>query len=101
MRAQTKMGRPMRRERHASLARTLLVLGTSLVALSGARICRADAPPPPPDDVMVEARKQFQAGVNLLDDPDGARYEDAYLAFRKAYELSRSPKVLGNIGYCA
>lgn len=50
---------------------------------------------------MSEARKQFQAGVNLLDDPDGAKYEEAYHAFKKAYELSRSPKVLGNIGFCA
>ena len=46
---------------------------------------------------MSEARKQFQAGVNLLDDPDGAKYEEAYHAFKNAYELSRSPKVLGNI----
>jgi hypothetical protein len=53
------------------------------------------------DDKMVEARKQFQAGVNLLEDPEGAQYEQAYNAFRKAFELSRSPKVLGNIGFCA
>ncbi|WP_394831480.1 hypothetical protein LVJ94_33710 [Pendulispora rubella] len=52
-------------------------------------------------DSTAEARKQFQAGVNLLDDPDGARYEEALFAFRKAYELSRSPKILGNIGFCA
>ncbi|WP_394842119.1 hypothetical protein LZC95_34205 [Pendulispora brunnea] len=52
-------------------------------------------------DATAEARKQFQAGVNLLDDPEGARYEEALFAFRKAYELSRSPKILGNIGFCA
>jgi hypothetical protein len=50
---------------------------------------------------MAEARRQFQAGVNLLDDPDGARYEEAYHAFQKAYALSKSPKVLGNIGFCS
>lgn len=50
---------------------------------------------------MAEARKQFQAGVNLLDDPDGAKYEEAYDAFRKAFDLSGSPKVLGNLGFCA
>lgn len=50
---------------------------------------------------MAEARKQFQAGVNLLEDPDGAKYEEAYSAFKKAYALSLSPKVLGNIGFCA
>lgn len=56
---------------------------------------------PAASDPMAEARKHFSAGVSLLDDPDGARYEDAYHAFKKAYELSRSPKVLGNIGFCA
>src|SRR5688500_5916327 len=50
---------------------------------------------------IVEARKQFTAGVNLLDDPDGAKYEEAYHAFKKAYALSRNVKVLGNIGFCA
>jgi hypothetical protein len=83
-----------------------LALGFGLAALGGPNVCRAEeavpaASSPPSDDVMAEARKQFQAGVNLLDDPDGARYEDAYHAFRKAYELSRSSKVLGNIGFCA
>lgn len=47
------------------------------------------------------ARVQFRAGVALLEDPEGAKYEQAYRAFKKAYELSRSPKVLGNVGFCA
>jgi hypothetical protein len=55
----------------------------------------------PADEKMAEARKQFDAGVALLDDPDGAKYEEAYRAFKKVYELIRSPKVLGNIGFCA
>jgi len=50
---------------------------------------------------MAEARKHFQAGVNLLDDPEGAKYEEAYSAFKKAYELWQSPRVLGNLGFCA
>lgn len=50
---------------------------------------------------MAEARRQFDAGVALLDDPDGAKYEEAYRAFKKVYELIKSPKVLGNIGFCA
>lgn len=53
------------------------------------------------DEALAEAKKQFRAGVNLLDDPDGAKYEEAYHAFKKAYALSHSPKVLGNIGFCA
>ncbi|MDP9000073.1 MAG: hypothetical protein M3O46_08180 [Myxococcota bacterium] len=54
-------------------------------------------------DVSInpEARKYFQAGVNFLQDPDGARYEDAYREFEAAYASSPSPKILGNIGYCA
>jgi len=55
------------------------------------------------DDVVItdEARKHFQTGVDLLDDPDGARNEEAYRAFKAAYAASPSPKILGNIGLCA
>ncbi len=53
------------------------------------------------DSINEEARKHFSAGVSLLQDPDGARYEDAYREFEAAYAASLSPKVLGNIGYCA
>jgi hypothetical protein len=53
------------------------------------------------EEQMVDARRQFEAGVSLLEDPDGAKYEEAYRAFKKAYELSHSPKVLGNIAFCA
>ena len=83
-------------------------LAVLLVGLSSAPLARADEPTAAPaapaavsDEEMAEARKQFQAGVNLLEDPDGAKYEEAYHAFRKAYELSQSPKVLGNVGFCA
>ena len=82
-----------------------LAFGATLAALTCASpVVRADEPTPAPaadDPQMAEARRQFQAGVNLLDDPDGARYEEAYHAFLKAYELSKSPKVLGNIGFCS
>jgi hypothetical protein len=53
------------------------------------------------DSIPEDARKHFAAGVSLLQDPDGARYEDAYREFEAAYSISLSPKVLGNIGYCA
>jgi hypothetical protein len=61
----------------------------------------APAPAPATDAAMIEGRKHFLAGVSLIEDPDGARYEEAYHAFQKAYALSRSPKVLGNIGLCS
>lgn len=80
-----------------------LAFGAALAAMTGVSPAAADEPPTPEaeDPQMAEARRQFQAGVNLLDDPDGARYEEAYHAFKKAYELSKSPKVLGNIGFCS
>jgi hypothetical protein len=48
-----------------------------------------------------EAKRAFNAGVILLKDPDGAKYEDALTQFSKAYRLSKSWKVLGNIGLCS
>lgn len=48
-----------------------------------------------------EARSHFNAGVQLLQDPEGARVEEAYREFKTAYSLSSSPKILGNMGYCA
>jgi hypothetical protein len=48
-----------------------------------------------------EAKRAFSAGVILLKDPDGAKYEDALAQFNKAYRLSGSWKVLGNIGLCS
>jgi hypothetical protein len=48
-----------------------------------------------------EARRHFAAGVSYLEDQEGERFEDAYGEFKKAYEISHSPKVLGNLGLCA
>jgi hypothetical protein len=53
------------------------------------------------DSINDDARRHFNAGVSLLQDPDGARYEDAYREFEAAFAASLSPKILGNIGYCA
>lgn len=72
-----------------------LVRGCLLVGLLGA------APALGEETISEEARRQFRAGVSLLEDPDGARYEEAYSAFRAAYAISPSPKILGNIGLCA
>lgn len=53
------------------------------------------------EDVGELARRHFQAGVAYLQDPDGARYEEAYIEFSAAFAASGSPKVLGNLGLCA
>jgi hypothetical protein len=71
-------------------------------ALSGALLAGAALAPPalaaPADD---EARRHFRAGVNLLEDPEGARYEEAYQEFKTAYEIAQEPKILGNVALCA
>lgn len=63
----------------------------------------ADGPAPraamPP--ISDEARQHFQAGVSLLQDPEGERVEEAYREFKTAHDISGSPKILGNMGFCA
>lgn len=51
--------------------------------------------------ISDQARARFQAGVQLLQDPDGARYEEAYEEFKAAYADSPSWKILGNLALCA
>ena len=51
--------------------------------------------------ISDEARAHFSVGVNLLQDPDGARYEEAYREFKEAYAKSPSWKILGNLGISA
>ena len=52
-------------------------------------------------EITERARAHFKAGVALLQDPDGARYEDAYREFKAAYAESASWKILGNLGLAA
>lgn len=51
--------------------------------------------------VSAEAQEHFNAGVSFLQDPDGARYEEAYREFKAAYAASPSWKILGNLGIAA
>jgi hypothetical protein len=51
--------------------------------------------------ISEEARRRFSAGVSLLKDPEGPRYEEAYREFTAAYAASPSYKILGNLGLCA
>jgi hypothetical protein len=53
------------------------------------------------DPISSEARDHFKAGVSFLEDPAGPKYEQAYRAFKAAYRVSPSPKILGNLGLCA
>lgn len=51
--------------------------------------------------ISEQAKQHFNAGVALLQDPEGEKVEEAYRQFRTAYDLSGSPKILGNMGFCA
>jgi hypothetical protein len=50
---------------------------------------------------MEEGKRAFKAGVLFLQDPDGAKYDEALVEFRRAYKALGTWKVLGNVGLCA
>jgi hypothetical protein len=50
---------------------------------------------------LQEGKKAFTAGVVFLQDPDGAKYDEAFTQFKKAYALTGNWKVLGNLGLCS
>lgn len=76
------------------IAALSLVTLLALVSLapSGARAQE------PTEAMDVEARALFEAGTTAFDD---ARYADALEHFRRAYELSRRPGLLYNVGIAA
>jgi len=55
------------------------------------------APPSIRDELSPEARKDWDAARELY---DAADYRSALVHFEKAYELSKNPRVLFNIGVC-
>lgn len=83
---------------------TGLALGAALIfSAAGAAADPAPTQAAPSEPVVVsdKARARFEAGVQLLQDPDGARYEEAYEEFKAAYADSPSWKILGNLALCA
>jgi hypothetical protein len=79
-----------------SVMKRILSLGCLCSALALSAVVHAQ-------DVAItdDAREHFSAGVSFMQDPDGARYEEAYREFRRAYEISPSWKILGNLGIAA
>jgi hypothetical protein len=74
----------------------LLASGLLLLSLFGATTAfGAD------DAAEKEAEKHFAAGLAYVDDPAGAKLEEAYREFHAAYVLVPSYKIYSNIGYCA
>jgi tetratricopeptide (TPR) repeat protein len=51
--------------------------------------------------VTEKAREHFKAGLEYLEEPTGAKYEEAYREFHSAYAESPSYKILNNIALCA
>src|SRR4051812_17202184 len=85
-----------------------LAVLTAAILLSGSRQAGATEPPasaPSPaaaaPAISEQAKQHFNAGVALLQDPEGEKVEEAYRQFRTAYDLSGSAKILGNMGFCA
>ncbi len=71
-----------------------LLLVTLLATLSGPGTSRRRAH-------QRRGARHFNAGVNLIQDPDGPRYEEAYREFKAAYAAAPSWKILGNLGIAA
>lgn len=73
------------------------------LAFAALVFCTLHASPAAAEDAAIsdEAKRHFKAGVALLQDPDGEKVEEAYREFKAAYQMSQSPKILGNMGFCA
>ena len=84
----------------STLQKSIIALATACALTTLAAPAAAS---PKEEEVTVgdDARRHFTAGVALLQDPDGTRWEDAFLEFKAAFAASPSPKILGNIGLCA
>jgi hypothetical protein len=89
-----------------SAARSLRLvtsLGAVLLSMAAGSPTAHAAPKDSAQTVQItdKARELFRTGVTLLQDPDGARNEDAYQQFKAAYAESPSWKILGNLGVTA
>lgn len=82
-----------------SLSAVLLSMapGSAMGQTAGKNSARAA----PTVQITEKARELFRTGVMLLQDPDGARYEEAYQQFKSAYAESPSWKIQGNLGVAA
>jgi hypothetical protein len=81
----------------ASLAALVSLLAFAVEARAQ---CLTPKDKPFPVDIE-DAKTHMAAGVSFMQDPEGARYEEAYPEFRTAYELSGSLNALQNLAICA
>ncbi len=94
--------------RSLTAAAMVAVLGSPVVARAQDAPAPTTASPAPKAEspaasaeISDEAKQHFRAGVALLQDPEGEKVEEAYREFKTAFDLSGSPKILGNMGFCA
>jgi hypothetical protein len=97
-----RSSRPVTRRAVQSL-RLVTSLSALLLSLAAGSATAQAAPTNSAKTVQIteKARELFRTGVTLLQDPDGARYEEAYQQFKAAYAESPSWKILGNLGVTA
>lgn len=84
------------------IVRVVLAVSVGLVwwMASGSALAQGECNSNPSDYQKSQALESMGAGVAFIQDPDGARYEDAYPQFKKAYELSCSVNALQNLALC-
>ena len=92
-----RAARPLSLRLVTSLSAVLL----SMASATAHAAPKGSAPAAQTVQITEKARELFGTGVRLLQDPDGARYEEAYQQFKAAYAESPSWKILGNLGFSA
>src|SRR6188768_1489126 len=98
-RVTTRAAQPLSLGLVTSLSAVLLAMATGSATAQAAP--KGSAPAAQTVQITEKARELFGTGVTLLQDPDGARYEEAYQQFKAAYAESPSWKILGNLGFTA
>jgi tetratricopeptide (TPR) repeat protein len=86
--------KPVQRSARRAARKLAVVLALASVGLTSGE---ALAAPAIRDELSAEARKDWDAARELYDARD---YQSALVHFEKAYELSKNPRVLFNVGVC-
>lgn len=85
------------RKRAALAGVTLFLSSTGALAEEA----QSGSPPSSSSTIAEEARAHFRAGVAHMKHPEGSQSAQAFQEFSRAYEISKSWKVLGNLGIAA
>lgn len=80
---------------------TAIITAVALLFASAASAQVVEPKENPTDEDIEQAKRSMAAGVGFMQDPDGARYEEAYPEFKEAYKRSGSLNALHNLAICA